>query len=78
MKKKYIIDPHAYPVASGETGKLAGFSVRYLKMAQNLPEKSQYIEIHNKIRSSMPPHLGHPDRHIDPIVNSTVSTIINL
>jgi len=58
---------YAYPVASAEAGKLAGFSVIYLKMAQNLPGKSQHIEFHHKIGSSRPSHLSHPDRHVDKI-----------
>jgi hypothetical protein len=46
-----------------ETGKITGFSVIYLKMAINLPGKTQYIEIHYKIGSSKPFYLIHPDRH---------------
>jgi hypothetical protein len=32
-----LFEYYAYPVASGEAKKLAGFSVSYSKMAQNLP-----------------------------------------
>ena len=55
---------YAYPVVSGETGKFTGFSVSYLKMAQNLSEKSQHAEIHHKAEFSQPPDLFHADRHV--------------
>jgi len=36
---KTIIVLYAYPVAAGESGKLAAFSASYLKMVQNMPGK---------------------------------------
>jgi hypothetical protein len=64
LKSNRLFTFYAYPVASGEAGKLTGFSVIYLKMAQNLPGKSQRIEINHKIGSSSPWCLCQPDRHV--------------
>jgi len=59
-----IFRKYAYSVVSGETEKFTGFSVSYLKMAQNLKGKPQHIVIHHKTGLSSPPHLTHADRHI--------------
>jgi hypothetical protein len=37
VSETVLIDRYAYPVAAGESGKLAGFSASYLKIAQNMP-----------------------------------------